>query len=64
MDEKERARALENALSQIEKQFGKGSILRLGSKDAIVPVSVISEDYVALYETLAHPVPRLHAVNG
>src|ERR1039458_2315943 len=42
MDEKERSRALESALSQIEKQFGKGSILRLGSKDAIVPVSVIS----------------------
>ena len=34
MDEKERARALDLALSQIEKQFGKGSILRLGSKDA------------------------------
>ena len=32
MDEKERARAL--APWQIEKQFGKGSILRLGSKDA------------------------------
>jgi len=44
MDEKERARALDTALSQIEKQFGKGSILRLGSKDAIVPVSVISLD--------------------
>ena len=42
MDEKERARALEQTLGQIEKQFGKGSILRLGAKDAIVPVSVIS----------------------
>ena len=42
MDEKERARALEATLGQIEKQFGKGSILRLGSKDAIVPVAVIS----------------------
>src|SRR5215813_4345397 len=42
MDEKERSRALETALGQIEKQFGKGSILRLGSKDAIVPVSAIS----------------------
>ena len=48
MDEKERARALENALSQIEKQFGKGSILRLGSKDAIVPVSVISTGSISL----------------
>jgi len=48
MDEKERARALENALSQIEKQFGKGSILRLGSKDSIVPVSVISTGSISL----------------
>jgi recombination protein RecA len=48
MDEKERARALETALSQIEKQFGKGSILRLGSKDAIVPVSVISTGSISI----------------
>src|SRR5579862_3922919 len=48
MDEKERARALDLTLSQIEKQFGKGSILRLGSKDAIVPVSVISTGSISL----------------
>jgi len=48
MDEKERARALDLALNQIEKQFGKGSILRLGSKDAIVPVSVISTGSISL----------------
>src|SRR6516225_9968710 len=48
MDEKERSRALELALGQIEKQFGKGSILRLGSKDAIVPVSVISTGSISL----------------
>ena len=48
MDEKERARALEQTLGQIEKQFGKGSILRLGSKDAIVPVAIISTGSIAL----------------
>src|SRR5512144_2071627 len=37
----ERARAIDLALSQIEKQFGKGSIMRLGSKEAIVPIAVI-----------------------
>src|SRR3569833_1018737 len=37
----ERARAIDLALSQIEKQFGKGSIMRLGNKEAIVPISVI-----------------------
>src|SRR5690349_7472845 len=48
MDEKERARALDLTLGQIEKQFGKGSILRLGSKDAIVPVSVISTGSISV----------------
>ncbi|HWK31244.1 MAG TPA: hypothetical protein VNR20_04070, partial [Terriglobales bacterium] len=38
----ERIRAVDLAMSQIEKQFGKGSIMRLGSKEAIVPISVIS----------------------
>ena len=38
----ERSKAIELALSQIEKQFGKGSIMRLGSKEAIVPIAVIS----------------------
>jgi len=38
----EKARAIDLALSQIEKQFGKGSIMRLGSKEAIVPISIIS----------------------
>jgi recombination protein RecA len=36
----EKARAVDLALSQIEKQFGKGSIIRLGTKD-VVPVMVI-----------------------
>ena len=37
----ERSKAIDLALSQIEKQFGKGSIMRLGSKEAIVPISII-----------------------
>jgi len=52
MEDKERTRALDLALSQIEKQFGKGSILRLGSKDAIVPVSVISTGSISLDNAL------------
>ena len=32
----ERAKAIDLALAQIEKQFGKGSIMRLGSKEAIL----------------------------
>jgi recombination protein RecA len=38
----DRAKAVELALSQIEKQFGKGSIVRLGSREALLPISVIS----------------------
>jgi recombination protein RecA len=38
----DRAKAVELALAQIEKQFGKGSIVRLGSREAILPIAVIS----------------------
>src|SRR6185312_15842626 len=48
MDDKERARALDLTLGQIEKQFGKGSIVRLGSKEAIVPISVISSGAISI----------------
>jgi recombination protein RecA len=49
-DTKERTRALDMAVSQIEKQFGKGSIMRLGQKDAVtqissIPTGSISIDY-------------------
>jgi recombination protein RecA len=37
----ERAKLVEAAIAQIEKSYGKGSIMRLGSKDVLVPVSVI-----------------------
>src|ERR1700739_3030211 len=37
----ERTKLLEAAISQIEKSYGKGSIMRLGSKDVLVPVNVI-----------------------
>ncbi|MBZ5544165.1 MAG: recombinase RecA [Acidobacteriia bacterium] len=37
----EKTKAIDLALTQIEKQFGKGSIMRLGTKEALVPVEVI-----------------------
>ncbi len=37
----DKAKAIDLALTQIEKQFGKGSIMRLGTKEALVPVEVI-----------------------
>jgi recombination protein RecA len=48
MDDKERVRNLSLTLGQIEKQFGKGSIVRLGSKEAVVPISAISTGSISL----------------
>ena len=47
-DVKERNKALENAVGQIEKQFGKGSIMRLGQKGAIQPVDAISTGSISI----------------
>ena len=44
----ERQRALDLALTQIEKQFGKGSIMRLGEASARLQVEVISSGALAL----------------
>src|SRR5476651_2225670 len=41
-ERQEKIKAIDLALAQIEKQFGKGSIMRLGNKEAIVPIAVIS----------------------
>src|SRR5207244_12602534 len=47
-DRNERARAIEAALAQIDKQFGKGSIMRLGSREKIdvpaIPTGSLSLD--------------------
>ena len=44
----EKQKLLEAAISQIEKSYGKGSIMRLGSKDVLVPVSVIPSGCLSL----------------
>src|SRR5207237_4487311 len=55
----ERTKALDLALSQIEKQFGKGSIMRLGSKEAILPIAVISTGSISFDAALGvGGVPR------
>src|SRR5207249_4347528 len=41
-DPKERSKAIDLALAQIEKQYGKGSIMKLGAKDFQQEVPVIS----------------------
>src|SRR5512141_618192 len=58
-DRTEKNRSLDATFSQIEKQFGKGAIMRLGAKDAIVPVSVISTGAMSLDAALGiGGVPR------
>ena len=47
MDDKERQRLLVATLGQMEKQYGKGIIQRLGSHDAILPVAVVSTGSVS-----------------
>jgi recombination protein RecA len=42
-----RQRAIDAALSQMDKQFGKGTVLRLGSRN-VLPVSVISTGSISL----------------
>ncbi|MDZ7262355.1 MAG: recombinase RecA [candidate division KSB1 bacterium] len=60
VDEKiEKKRALELAISQIDKQFGKGSIMRLGDERAKAPIQVISTGSISLDAALGvGGVPR------
>ena len=44
----EKAKALQAALSQIEKQFGKGSIMRLGDGEKIEDIQVVSTGSLGL----------------
>src|ERR1700754_3448186 len=44
----EKAKALQAALSQIEKQFGKGTIMRLGEGEALEDIQVVSTGSLGL----------------
>lgn len=57
--EKEREKALELAIAQIEKQYGKGSIMRLGAPGALLPIAAISTGSLELDAALGiGGVPR------
>jgi recombination protein RecA len=47
-DYKERNKAIDIAVGQIEKQFGKGSIMRLGQKGAIAPMEAVSTGAISI----------------
>src|SRR5437660_4993614 len=57
--DREKAKAVEIAFSQIEKQFGKGSIMRLGQKGAIQPIDAIPTGAISIdYALGVGGVPR------
>jgi len=58
-DLKERTKAIDMAVGQIEKQFGKGAIMRLGQKGGIAPVESISTGAISIdYALGIGGVPR------
>src|SRR6187455_2452709 len=46
--DRERVKAVDLAVGQIEKQFGKGAIMRLGGKDGIAPIPAISTGSISV----------------
>src|SRR6186713_2979843 len=57
--DKEKLKAVDLAFSQIEKQFGKGSIMRLGQKGAIQPIDSIPTGSISIdYALGVGGVPR------
>ena len=58
-ERQERLKALDAAVGQIEKQFGKGSIMRLGQNNIVAPVEVISTGAISIDHALGiGGVPR------
>jgi len=58
-DDRERQKAVDMAVGQIEKQFGKGAIMRLGQKGPIQPIDAISTGAISIdYALGVGGVPR------
>src|SRR5215475_32496 len=65
MAEADKAKALENAISQIEKQFGKGAIMKLGEAQQRMAVDAIPTGSIALDIALGiGGVPRRRVCEG
>jgi recombination protein RecA len=67
MDLSEKTRALKNALSSIEKTFGKGSIMSLGGEDREEAVATIPSGSIALDQALGvggYPRGRVVEIYG
>ena len=42
MNENDKSKALDAAIGQIEKAFGKGSVMKLGQRDSVVDIQAVS----------------------
>src|SRR6202051_4293753 len=63
----DRSKLLEAAISQIEKSYGKGSIMRLCSRDVLVPVRVIPSGCLSIDAALGvgvFPLGRVIEIYG
>jgi len=47
-DDMEKEKALESALAQIERAFGKGSIMKLGQGNAVMDIEAVSTGSIGL----------------
>ena len=56
----EKAKALQAALAQIEKQFGKGTIMRLGEGEVIDDIQVVSTGSLGLDIALGVGLSLIH----
>ncbi len=48
MNDNDKSRALDAAISQIEKAFGKGSVMKLGQRDSVVDIQSVSTGSLGL----------------
>ena len=48
MNETDKTKALEAAIGQIEKAFGKGSVMKLGQRDSVVDIQAVSTGSLGL----------------
>ena len=55
----EKTKNLDMAISLIEKQHGKGSIMRLGNRDVLVPVSVIPSGSISIDAALDEAIEEI-----
>ncbi len=48
MNENDKSKALDAAIGQIEKAFGKGSVMKLGQRDSVVDIQAVSTGSLGL----------------